>query len=146
MSEVLPDSRLKNPKATIMVDWSYWEIIGAPFWNGREWVPRRRWRTIKLELEPIYCYRCGKPNGYTPKDLMSFVSWMCARCSIEHGKEDALHNHQDHEFWEKVRQEMILKYGRSLTQEELDNLAHQDRLPNALKLLERESPYRRMQP
>ncbi len=36
---------------------------------------------------------------------------------------------------------MLAKYGRALTQQELCELAEQDRLSQGLKLLLRESPY-----
>lgn len=121
---VLPDSRLKDPKGTVMVDWG--TATGE---------------TVRLELEPIFCFNCGKPNGYVPRDIMSFVSWLCQPCSDRWGHDASLHVHADQEFWDKVGHEMQTRYGRALTQLELWALAEADRLPEAMKLLIRESPY-----
>jgi hypothetical protein len=124
LPDVLPDSRLQDPKATVMVDW--------PMGDGT---------TIRLELEPIYCFNCGKPNGYVPRHVMSFVSWMCQPCSIEWGKLASAHTHADQAFWDKVESEMLARFGKALTQEELAQLADQNRLGRPLELLEKESPY-----
>ncbi len=125
MVDTLPDSRLRDPKATVMVDW--------PDGNGG---------SVRLELEPIYCFNCGKPNGYVPRAIMSFVSWLCEGCSETWGKTANLHQRPDQEFWDKVGEEMLTRYGRALTQEELWRLAHHGSLSPGLQLLERESPYK----
>jgi hypothetical protein len=130
---VLPDSRLKDPKETVKADWS-WRNPATGLVE-----------TIRLELEPIYCFNCGKPNGHTPRGLMSYVSWMCEACAETWGGEAKLHNCADADFWAKVKEACLEIYGRELTQADLERLAAEGRL-GQLELLERESPYRRMQP
>ena len=124
MVDVLPDSRLKSKKGAVIADWTF---------NGK---------TIRLELEPIFCFNCGKANGYVPAETMSFVSWLCNECSMKWGKEASLHTHADEEFWKAVHYEMVKRWGRGLTQEELYRMAEQDQLGTSLKLLEKESPYK----
>jgi hypothetical protein len=97
--------------------------------------------SIRLELEPIYCFNCGKPNGYVPVGLMSFVSWLCVDCSITWGQNAKAHKHADQDFWDKLYECMMTKYGRALTQEEINRLAEGNNL-GQLALLERESPYK----
>jgi hypothetical protein len=127
--DVLPDSRLKDRRETVVADWKVCAGLET--------------KTIRMELEPIFCFNCGKPNGYVPVDIMSFVSWLCEACSEAWGNEASLHTHSDQAFWDKVGEEMLTKFGRSLTQAELWQLAQQGRLGRGLELLERESPYRR---
>lgn len=122
----LPDSRMRDPKGCVVVDW-----------------PDNQGGSIRLELEPIFCFNCGAPNGYVPRGLMTFVSWLCAFCSLVWGKEASLHSHADQEFWDKVYSEMIDKFGRALTQEELERMAEKNSLPSGLALLDKESPYRK---
>lgn len=125
MPDVLPDSRLKDPKATVMADWT--------LSNGH---------TIRLELEPIYCFNCGVPTGYVPRYIMSFVSWMCAKCSEAYGTLAANWKSSDEEFWAKVHSECLDKFGQGLTQQDLAILGDQGRLGPALEALARESPYK----
>lgn len=133
---VLPDSRMKDPKGTVVADWPIYEPDG---FGGI------KTRTIRLEMEPIFCFNCGKPNGYVPVGLMSFVSWMCDYCAEAWGGTALLHNHADQEFWDKVEAEMVRVYGHALTQAELEKLAGSaGGLSRGLELLERESPYRKM--
>jgi hypothetical protein len=98
-------------------------------------------RVIRLELEPIFCVNCGKPNGFVPRGIMSFVSWLCLPCSETWGETASLWESSDREFWRKVAYEMVRKYGRGLTQEELFRLGEQGRL-GSLALLARESPFK----
>jgi hypothetical protein len=127
-NDILPDSRLKSTIGDIMADWR----------DGDGNVTR-------LCLQPIYCFNCGKHNGYVPRDIMSFVSWLCEACSATWGDRASLHQSSDREFWLKVAEEMSLKYGRALTQQELWQLAEQDKLSAGLQLLMRESPFRNME-
>jgi hypothetical protein len=99
-------------------------------------------KTIRVELEPIFCFNCGKSNGYVPRDIMSFVSWLCEACSETWGVVANDYMSSDETFWRDVQEEMLARFGRVLTQAELDGLAEQDRLGPALKKLERESPYK----
>ena len=126
--EILPDSRLKSAKEHVMVDWKITDEFGNP-------------KTIKLELEPIFCFNCGKPNGYVPTEILSWCSWLCLPCAEKWGpKATELHSSDDR-FWEDVAAEMMSRFGKVLTQHELEVLASQGRLGSALEKLERESPY-----
>lgn len=125
MADILPDSRLKDPKGIVMCDW--------PMGNGK---------TVRLCMEPIFCFNCGKPNGYVPQHIMSFVSWLCLDCSVTWGKEASLHSSADEEFWKAVENEMVAKFGKGLTQKELSDLAEHGKLGKPLELLEKESPYK----
>ncbi len=128
MVDVLPDSRLHDPKATVMADWPCLQPDGTL-------------TTVRLELEPIYCLSCGKSAGYVPRDVMSFVSWLCQPCSEKYGEAAALWQSSDQQFWAKVAEAMQERFGRALTQRELWELGEQDRLGRGLELLTRESPY-----
>lgn len=121
---VLPDSRLHDPKGTVMADWDMGDGT-----------------TRRIELEPIFCFSCGTPAGYVPREAMSFVSWLCLPCSEKYGEQAALWQSSDREFWLAVAEEMRVRFGRALTQQELWALAEQGRLGSALELLARESPY-----
>lgn len=125
VNDILPDSRLRDPKATVMVNW-------ATPGGG----------TVRLELEPIYCFNCGVPNGYVPRAVMSFVSWLCRSCSEKWGEYASNWSVADEAFWSAVGAEMEDRFGRSLTQLELETLAEQGRLGSALEKLGRESPYK----
>lgn len=128
MLDTLPDSRLIATRETVMADWPTTDGLGRP-------------KTVRLELEPIYCFHCGKPHGYIPTGVMSFVSFLCGRCSENKGEEaNALYSPDD-EFWSAVAGEMIDRFGRALTAAELDALARRGALGRNLELLERDSPY-----
>lgn len=123
MVSVLPDSRLRESRGNVMVDW--------PLDGG----------SVRLELEPIFCFNCGTPSGHVPVGLMSFVSWMCHPCSVQWGTAAKAHNTADQAFWDKVYECMMTKYGRALTEHELNTLANGNNL-GQLAVLERESPYK----
>lgn len=125
---ILPDSRLKDSnKGSVIGEW-----IDA-FGNK-----------IKIEFVQIYCFSCGKKQGLVPMDAISYVSWLCHPCSIKYGKEASLHNCPDSIFWEHVKEEMINRFGRELTQEEILIETQNYNLGRNLELLEKESPYRNM--
>ena len=126
--DVLPDSRLSSARETVMADWP---VEG----------PDGTTRTIRLELEPIFCINCGKPNGYVPVGIMSWVSFLCVPCSGTWGEAASALYSPDQEFWDAVGAEMVARFGRALTQAELERLAHRGELGRNLELLERESPY-----
>lgn len=129
---VLPDSRLRDPKATVMADWPV-TVVAA---DGTETT-----KTIRLELEPVFCINCGKPNGYVPREIMSFVSWLCMPCAETWGEHANNWQTSDQEFWDVVAAEMLDRFGRVLTQKELEQLAERGHLGSALEKLEKESPY-----
>lgn len=141
-ANVLPDSRLQDPKATVMADWEWEEPVGRPVFNGREYVQKYRKVKKRIELEPIYCFNCGKMSGYVPREVMSFVSWLCLPCSETVGEQASLWVSSDRDFWLKVGEEMRARFGRALTQRELFELGEQGRLGVGLELLARESPFK----
>lgn len=121
----LPDSRLKDPRGVVRADWT------MP--DGR---------TVRLNMEPIFCINCGKPAGYVPQEVMSFVSWLCEPCAEKWGEHASGWATADAAFWALVAAEMKDRFGHVLTQAELTALAEQGRLGTALEKLDRESPYR----
>jgi hypothetical protein len=124
--DILPDSRLINPKDTVMADVEFGDI------------------TIRMELEPIYCVSCAKPNGYVPKDVISFVTWICVPCALKYGGDAEKMQSGDEAFWALVEEEMIARFGRVLTQAELEIAADRGILGSSLEKLELESPYRKI--
>lgn len=96
-SGLMPDSRLKNPKQILRGD------VGFGMVN---WVP-------------VFCANCGKPYGRVPEENMDFVCWLCDPCSEKWGTQYGLASMPNEVFWNKVKQEMLDKYGRILTPEEL---------------------------
>jgi hypothetical protein len=132
MNSILPDSRLKEKKGSIRVDWQTRNVYTGQL------------ETIRLSLEPIYCISCGKSAGMVPEDIISWCSWLCDKCSDQWGNQASLHKCPDSVFWQRVKEEMLERYGRELTQAELNYLADQNKLSIGLQLLERESPYKQM--
>lgn len=128
-ANILPDSRLREKKGTVLVDWPLREADGTM-------------TTVRLELEPIFCLSCGKSAGFVPSETVSFCSWLCEECSRKWGADASLHTHSDADFWAAVAAEMMARWGRVLTQEELEVMAARGSLGRNLELLERESPYR----
>jgi hypothetical protein len=72
-----------------------------------------------VNLVPIFCANCGKPYGYVPEENMDFVCWLCDPCSDKWGAQYGLAKMPNEVFWSKVQAEMMEKYGRILTDEEL---------------------------
>ena len=122
---ILPDSRLKETKAVVLADW--------PMPDGT---------AVRMQMEPIYCVNCGRPNGYVPAGVVSWVSWLCLPCAETWGEHANNWRHPDESFWEAVGAEMIERFGRHLTGDEIEIAADQGMLGRALELLERESPYK----
>lgn len=127
MNRILPDSRLKS---------SVGEVVG-------DWV-NNKGDKVRICFQPIHCFNCGKNTGYVPKEITTFVSWLCDDCSQKWGQDADLHDCPDSVFWEHVANEMMDRYGRVLTQQEIWEVTHKNELSSGLQLLERESPYRRM--
>jgi hypothetical protein len=96
---------------------------------------------VRLEAQPIFCANCGKLFGYVPKDNCSFACWLCDPCFEVYGPPPDTWVSSDHAFREKLQQEMIAKYGRVLTGDEVRVLASRGEL-GSLELLLRESPYK----
>jgi hypothetical protein len=135
---VLPDSRLQTPKDCVTYDWHHsdrWTF------DGFKWMLRPV--IIRLEMEPIFCISCHKPQGWVARNVgMSHVHWLCQRCSETYGKEAAESECSDAAFWRKVDEGMIRRFGKRLTGEELEQIAAVGGLGRELEMLERESPYR----
>lgn len=98
---ILPDSRLREPKGVVRGDAGF---------GSMNWVP-------------IFCANCGKPYGRVPEENCDFVCWLCDPCSEKYGEQFGLAMMPEEAFWLKVTQEMLDKYGRYLTAEELQKLA-----------------------
>lgn len=121
MNGVLPDSRLRDPKGTLMVDW---DMPGGGH--------------VRIEVEPVFCANCGKPHGLVPKENTTWAFWLCQDCFEEHGVPANLLVEPDRDFWDKVSGEMYDHYGHLLNQQELTQLAEQGWGP--LAKLVKESP------
>lgn len=136
----LPDSRLKNPIGTVLVDWEFEEYR----FQGQ--ILYKRKVRHRLELEPIFCFNCGVRKGYVPKGLFSWIAFLCDPCSEDVGEAALALDRPDIEFWYKVEEEMRKTYGRALSQAELETLAARGELSHGLQLLERECPLPPMNP
>lgn len=86
-SNILPDSRLKNPKGTKRVLWP---------WQGK---------TVALECEPVFCANCGKLHGYVPMVTTTFACWLCNECAEAMGPIAGTMMMPDEAFWKKVEEE-----------------------------------------
>jgi hypothetical protein len=135
---ILPDSRVKNPTGTVMAEWEFEQverIAVAPFFH----VVRRKHR---MEMEKIFCPECGKQKGWIPSGIFSWVCFLCDACAAEKGEKYAECKTPDHEFWAAVGNEMQARFGRALSEQELNQLAERAELGRLLELLNRESPLR----
>ena len=119
--DVLPDSRLQSDIGAVMIDW--------PLPNGK---------TVRTECVPTFCANCGKDGPFCPRDNTTWTFWLCQPCFDKFGALAGTLAVPDHEFWKKVEQEMLDKYGRALDQFELAALAEQGWGP--LAKLVKESP------
>lgn len=122
---ILPDSRLKEAKGTVIVNW---ELTDGS--------------TVRIEVEPIYCANCGKLYGYVPKENTTFAFWLCRKCFEAHGEIAGTYAVPEDEFNQKVQTEMQERFGRDLTDLEIFKLLEQGELGRPLELLIRESPYK----
>lgn len=135
---VLPDSRLRDPLGTVMVNWEFEEIERVP---QPPFFKRVR-RKYRLEMERIYCPECGKCKGWIPRGIFSWVCFLCDSCAETHGEKYAKCKTPDHQFWAAVGHEMESRFGRALTGDELNRLAERAELGRLLDLLNLESPLR----
>ncbi len=93
MVDILPTSRLKEPKNTVK----------AAYANmGLEWVP-------------IFCANCGKDGGLVLDGDYKFAFYLCESCAEKWSPLVGTYMEPDAVFWEKVKQAQIEKYGRELT-------------------------------
>lgn len=91
--DVLPDSRLKQPK-------NIYNHIGL------NWVP-------------IFCANCGKDGGFVPEENCTFVCYLCDPCAEKLGPITGTYMEPDAQFWARVKAEQLEKYGRELSADEL---------------------------
>jgi hypothetical protein len=113
MHETLPDSRLQVERG------------GVPSVDG--------WQV------PIFCANCGAPGGYVPSFNMTFTFYLCEKCYEKNGVPPGVWVTPDTVFWDRLNAEMMARYGRILTQEELRKLEENGWGP--LAALVRDSPY-----
>lgn len=102
----LPDSRL----AVIAT------VKGAVWRCGRWW-------------EPIYCANCGTDGGLVTGDI-TFSFWLCQKCE-QFGHIDGTWAVPDRIFWAKVELEQRERYGRLLTEPEVQTVVEADASPLA---------------
>ena len=126
MSEMilLPDSRLKTPKDTVMGDF---ELSDG--------------RTVRIEWEPAYCAQCGKLYAMVPKENTTFVFCLCQKCYKALG-EQLISGHYwcpDDEFAANVVAEMDARFKRTLTDQEVYDAALDGNLGKPLEALMRDS-------
>lgn len=127
MVDVFPDSRLKRSDfANVKVDWR------LP--DGR---------TVRVEVQPVFCANCGRMYGFVPKANTTFAFWLCAKCYEAYGDVAGTCAVPDAAFAEAVEHEMVARFGRALTAAEVFVAAEQGKLGSALEKLEKESPYPR---
>jgi len=91
--DILPDSRMKVSSRN-------------KFMNGLWWVP-------------IFCANCGKDGGWVPEENMTFAFYLCNKCHESHGAIAGTYAMPDEVFWKNVEEEMIDKYGRVLSHNEM---------------------------
>lgn len=121
MPDILPDSRLKLTKNTLMVDW--------PLGDGTK---------VRIEIEPVFCANCGVSHGYVPTENTIWAFWLCQKCYDQYGVPASLMVALDDDFWHNVQEEMLVHYGHVLNQFELERLAEEGWGP--LATLVKESP------
>lgn len=78
-----------------------------------------------MECVPVFCVNCGAEHGYVPLENTTFSFWLCQPCFDKYGAIAGTMVRPDHEFWEKVYQEMDAHYGHCLNEIELFMLQEQ---------------------
>lgn len=91
-TEVLPDSRARDPKG----------LIFSPM----------GW------MVPIFCANCGCEGGLVPQENTTFAFWQCTPCSEKYPAIAGTVAIPDEVFWERVKLEQLERYGRTLSAEE----------------------------
>jgi hypothetical protein len=94
-TEVLPDSRARETRGLI--------------------------RTPTGNMVPVYCANCGKPAGLVPESHITHVFALCDHgCAGKYG--DAAHGMVDPDaiYRERATEAALKKYGRPLTQAEIE--------------------------
>ena len=71
-----------------------------------------------LNWIPIFCANCGTDGGMVPEDNCDFAFYICIPCAEKWGNIAGVYMEPDHEFWKRVEQEQLAKYGRILSPDE----------------------------
>jgi hypothetical protein len=114
--DVLPDSRLLSSRVA---------VSGThPYADG------------KINWVQVFCANCGTPYGYVPEQNCSFACWLCTPCAEKWGTQFGDSLVPDEVFWKRVQAEMLDKYGRILTDAEIQDAAQASCNPLSILLRE----------
>lgn len=122
-AHVLPESRALRPVGAVMVRHE------GP--SGEE---------LREEMVPLYCANCGKPCGYCSASIRALF-YLCPPCFDDYGAIAGTYAVPEEAYNRDLAQEMADAYGRALSCEELAAEEAALRLPRAIELLGRASPY-----
>src|ERR1051326_8951014 len=114
LDNILPDSRLKEAKATVFGDFEFGDT------------------KTRIEWEMIFCANCGKEYGYVPKENTVFTCYLCNKCFETYGHVVGTFVQSDEEFCQNVAFEMMERFGRYLTDDELTQAKQNGTLGTAL--------------
>jgi hypothetical protein len=92
-------------------------------------------------MEMAYCFMCGKAYAWIPKENTVSVHAICNRCYRTFGTIEGCHVATDEQFRQDVGNELLARYGRALTDDELYNEVRDHNLGPALEALLRDSPF-----
>src|SRR5580765_6345089 len=79
-----------------------------------------------MNWTPVFCANCGTPHGYVPEEFCDFACFLCDSCSEKWGTQFGYALMPDEVFQAKVQQEMIDKYGRVLSVQEIQKATETD--------------------
>lgn len=95
-SNVLPNSRMRNPTQ----------------------VTKSTWGPYRLNMVPIFCANCGADGGAVPEESSDFAFYLCDErannCAAKWAPLTNTYMIPDEVFWKKVKEAQIEKYGREL--------------------------------
>lgn len=109
LHNILPDSRAK-------------EVRGRVFRGSQAWVP-------------VFCANCGADGGMCPEENMTFLFYICRKCSETYGEIVGTMMMPDEVFFEKIKQEQLASHGRFLTPDEVEAEVQEGASPLAKLLL-----------
>lgn len=81
--------------------------------KGLVWDAKLGW------LKPVFCHNCGIHSGYTP-EKHKFLFYICDECEQKYGTATTTMQIPETVNWENLKQEMLAKKGRMMTNEELE--------------------------
>jgi hypothetical protein len=96
--ETLPDSRLKDNKATVRLPWA---------------------NVCPMNWVPIFCANCGAPGGWVPEESTTFAFYLCNPCAEKWSPLAGTLAVPDEVFWQKVHDAEMERYGRVLSSPEV---------------------------